>query len=86
MRRGLIPRKHRKYVIAAIDEFENGIGKYGTPYKDWEQFLLYKNIGTLDGWMNTNDKEYQALRWLRGINSFIRKMNYYNNDSEEGGK
>jgi len=75
MRRDLIPRKHRKYVLAIIKEFENGIGENDELYKNWEQFLIYKYVGTQDGWMSTNDKVYQALRWLRGINSFIRKMN-----------
>ncbi len=76
MRRDLIPRKHRRHVLAIIKEFENGIGENDDSYRDWEEFLIFKYVGVQDGWINANDKEYQALRWLRDINSFIRKMNY----------
>jgi len=75
MKSSTVPRKHRKHVMAMIKEFKNGVGHHDNYYTSWEEFLIFKYIGLQDGWIKSNDKEYQALRWLRDINSFIRKMN-----------
>jgi len=66
-----IPRRHRKHVIAMVEEYKRNIGKQDHLFKNWNEFLRYRLIGTNDGWISTNNKEYQALVWLIGIRDMM---------------
>lgn len=72
-----IPRKHRNHVLEIIEQFKEGLGKHDNYFTNWDEFLLFKEIGISDGWIASNDKDYQALKWLIDINNFISEMDVY---------
>ena len=58
-----VPRKHRKYVTNIINNYNYD----RTKFKSFGEYLWYLKVGSEDGWINTNTKEYRALNWLTGI-------------------
>lgn len=61
MNENIIPRKHRKHAMKLLNKFhsQDKICKL-------EDYLRFLWIGTQDGWLRTNNREYRALNWLRG--------------------
>lgn len=75
----IIPRKHRKYVISMINDYKHNVGKR---FINWDSFLTYRLNGTNEGWLKTNNKEYQALLWLIGIKDMMSYLDGLESESK----
>lgn len=83
MNHKIIPRKHRKQVVELIESFKSDVGNVDHYFKNWNEFLTFRLNGTNDGWLETNDKEYQALLWLIEVTDMTKALlNYQALESE----
>lgn len=72
-----LPRKHRKHALELTNEFKHGLGKNDNYYTNFDEFLQYKMIGINDGWMRSSYKEYEALKWLVGIDELLYELHWW---------
>ena len=70
--RELIPRKRRKYATKLIDTYLEHVPT--NDYKNWDEYLKFMYVGITDGWIDTNNNEYQALLFLVRMNNFIELL------------
>lgn len=65
----LIPRKHRRYIVDVIEEFRRQ-----KIFLTLDEYLRYLWLGATDGWMLTNNKKFQAIKWLIEMKNLIEEM------------
>lgn len=62
MNRDSIPRKHKKHVKRIIEDYKT-IVHPGT-IKSLKDYIMFLKIGAEDGWLKTNNREYQSIVWM----------------------
>lgn len=73
----IVPRKHRKHIYNLIATYKKNIGQIDYGFTNWEEFLMLNLSATEDGWLETNNKEYQALLWIIEITNSINHLQKY---------
>lgn len=82
MNEKLIPRKYRKHVLQLIKDFKELVAENNEAFSDWNKFLLWQLRGTEDGWLKTDNKEYNALLWVLDMKDLMAHLD--NLESDEG--
>lgn len=82
MNRKLIPRKYRKQVVNLVETYKDVAHDNTHLFTNWNEFLMWRLRGTNEGWLLTNDKEYQALLWLIGIKDMMSYLDGLESESE----